>query len=317
MASDTLPTFARTGFSAGIPKRRLIFTAGGIMLLYVVLSTWSSSDYTYYGSRATTQCNWAVADRSKACRAASREALMQVKSDMEDLEKGTPKYEVCKFKQFGTGWGAHDLCDKQPPAHKSCIFYSFGIDNDYSFDTDMDEKWNCTGILLDPTVNHKASPGPRLNFFKVGATLLNKEDLGGAGTTHRGTVADQWLTTSLPGLKRFLGHEHVNVLKIDCEGCEYALARDVAREDPTFFSKVDQLAIEIHVSRNWIKTSEHVHYLGLLYHMLEVNGFRIMDSKIYPCNSYDEALGCPKEFEEIGYVCGTGKMCHNYLFSRV
>lgn len=32
--------------------------------------------------------------------------------------------------------------------------------------------------------------------------------------------------------------------QMDCEGCEYALARDVLAEDPAFFHHVSQFAVE-------------------------------------------------------------------------
>jgi hypothetical protein len=55
--------------------------------------------------------------------------------------------------------------------------------------------------------------------------------------------------TSMPGLRRWLGHERVTILKADCEGCEYSLARDVLEEDPDFFQHIDQFTVEVHYSR--------------------------------------------------------------------
>ncbi|KAJ3045034.1 Methyltransferase-like protein 24 [Rhizophlyctis rosea] len=302
---DTKPTFL---IPTGFQKRRLIALVGAAGLLYLIFTSWVS---------APAGCDWAVNDKSPDCRQASRSALTQMGVDIFDLGAKRVDYEVCRFRRFGTGWGAHDLCDRPPAEFEKCIFYSFGIDNDYSFDTALDEQWNCTGILLDPTVNHPASPGPRLNFLKFGATLLNDGDLGGAGTSLRGTKANDWLLTSIPNLKKFLKHDHVNILKVDCEGCEYSIARDVSNEDPDFFSSVDQLAIEVHVSKNWIQTSEHVHYLGLLYHMLYSNNLRLMNAKIGQCRRSDEDKGCPEEFAELGYLCERGRMCQNLLFARV
>ncbi|KAJ3056200.1 Methyltransferase-like protein 24 [Rhizophlyctis rosea] len=330
-----LPVFNRKPGSAGIPKKRLLAILGTGVLVYLCMNAF----LTDYDASA---CDWGKYDKSPACRQASKDALKIMARDLEDVEDGLQKYEICKFKTFGSGFGgmyfvsiptphltsnvltlqptppnaAHDLCDHPPPKSKPCTFYSFGIDNDYSFDTALDESWQCNGILLDPTVNHSSTPGPRLNFFRIGATLLSSSDLGGSGSTMRGTVASEWLTTSVPSLKKFLGHRKIDILKMDCEGCEYSLARDIAREDPTFFKNVDQFAVEVHISKNWIKTSTHVHYLGLLYHMLQHYGFRLMHSEITPCHPSDEALGCPRELLDAGYKCGPYMMCHNYLFSK-
>ena len=50
-----------------------------------------------------------------------------------------------------------------------------------------------------------------------------------------------------------MGLEKLNVLKIDCEGCEVALARDMLREDQIFFiTWSDQISIETHVTKTWM-----------------------------------------------------------------
>lgn len=35
---------------------------------------------------------------------------------------------------------------------------------------------------------------------------------------------------------KWVGWDHLDVLKMDCEGCEYALARDILKEDPGMYS---------------------------------------------------------------------------------
>ncbi|KAJ3053422.1 Methyltransferase-like protein 24 [Rhizophlyctis rosea] len=236
-------------------------------------------------------CDWAKDDHSDECQQASRKGLVGMGVDIRKLGKGKARYEVCGFKKVGTGWGAHDLCERPPSPSEICVFYSFGIDKDYSFDTTLDNDWHCHGVLLDPTISHSSSLGPRLTFFKVGATLLDAKDLGGAGADMRGTTAEGWYVTSVPSLKKFLKHDKIKILKMDCEGCEYALPRDIAHEDPTFFSYLDQFAVEIHVSKAWIKTPEHVHYLGLLFHMLTANNLRLMDAKMTACGPQNEKPG--------------------------
>lgn len=51
------------------------------------------------------------------------------------------------------------------------------------------------------------------------------------------------------GLKKFLRYDRIEVLKMDCAGCEYALAQDILLEDPNFLHSVDQLGIAIDVSQ--------------------------------------------------------------------
>jgi hypothetical protein len=113
-----------------------------------------------------------------------------------------------------------------------------------------------------------------------------------------------------------MGHSWLNVLKMDCEGCEYALARDVARFDPGFFSKVGQFALEVHVSKRWLNDTLHLHYLGLLYHMLFSQGFELTHWSIAGCGFASEKMGCMLELDEVGMPCGVRRSCHNLLFSR-
>ncbi|KAI9098353.1 hypothetical protein DFS34DRAFT_110660 [Phlyctochytrium arcticum] len=267
-----------------------------------------------------TTCNpasWAADDWSPPCRQASQNALADIAAKVSRLEQNKSLPKACKIKDFGTNWGKHELCDRPPKRDAGCVFYSFGIDNDYSFDEQLSKDWNCRGYMLDPTVTHPSRIGTNLYFFSVGASLLDAADAGGAGSSMRGTTADGWQITSLPSLKSWLGTPHIDVLKMDCEGCEYSLARDVAALDPYFFANVDQLAIEIHISKAWIKSPAHAHYLGLLYHMLQYHGLHMVASDITPCAANDEAPGCPAELEAVNYPCGPTRMCHNYLFSKL
>jgi hypothetical protein len=55
---------------------------------------------------------------------------------------------------------------------------------------------------------------------------------------------------------------------MDCEGCEYSLAGDVLAEDPTFFSRVDQLAIEGQWSRVWMKSKSELFATARLLELL-------------------------------------------------
>ncbi|KNC97099.1 uncharacterized protein SPPG_07493 [Spizellomyces punctatus DAOM BR117] len=305
-------------FQANVSSRKgLIFG-----LTFLGLLAFASIPHSFHHLRSVredTFCGpavWAINDESAVCNAASQAAIRQLAVTVSKLAAPAKIEHACEIKRFGSGWGEHQLCNKPPSAQSGCVFYSFGIDQDYSFDLHLSKDWNCRGFMLDPTVAHPARIGNNLYFFSIGATLLQEKDLGGAGSAMRGTAANKWQITSLPELKRWLGHKHINVLKMDCEGCEYALARDIAKQDPTFFHNVDQLAIEIHISKAWIKTDRHLHYLGLLYHMLKVAGLHLISSDITPCMAVDEAPGCPEFLVEAGYPCGPKKMCHNYLFSR-
>lgn len=115
----------------------------------------------------------------------------------------------CQVELFGSEWGAHQLCHEEtPPAN--CTFLSFGINIDYTFDTQLADRWNCRGFAADPTVVHKSQLHDLVTFHNIAAKTLtlNKE----ARDSKR-----PWWVASIPSVKRFLNIERITVLKMDCE----------------------------------------------------------------------------------------------------
>lgn len=257
------------------------------------------------------QCDWSKDPASKLCREASTEALVKMGNLMHQ-----PHSPDCTLHKYGER-AAHFLCNRRPSSN--CTFYSFGVNKDWTFDKHIAEAWKCDGILLDPSINHPSHLHPRLKFLPLGATMLQKDDMGGAGSLQSAGIAvDSWLTVSPVKLMQFLGHKELAVLKMDCEGCEYAIAKDLfLHGDPRFFSRVEQFAFEAHVSKAWTKTSDHIHYLGLLYHILFREGFHMERRAALPCSGEDEILGCMDELLQAKYPCGRGRMCQEFTFSRI
>lgn len=209
----------------------------------------------------------------------------------------------CTVKQFGAGWGEHALCDHPPRA--PCVFHSYGVSADYSFDAQVANEWGCSGVASDPSIDHPSHIHPRVTFHNFAARTLDAA--ADAGWQH---------VVTMPGLRRFLRHRRLSVLKVDCEGCEYAIAEDVLREDPRFFRHVDQVAIEIHLAQKWAATDKHVHNLGRLYGLATAAGLRVVHATVTGCAPTDEATGCHPAFVAAGFACGAGEMCQNVLLAR-
>jgi hypothetical protein len=264
-------------------------------------------------ARSSLECNWAEDDASPPCKESSNAALRRVAVLAPTLARlvpsaGTQNSNASALALFGKGWGGHHLVahrdsGKPQGVTTPCVFYSYGISTDYSFDTQIARDWACDGFLFDPTVVYPAKMEAGLRFFNVGAPLLS-------GSLAPGPAI------SPPLMMAALEHAWLNVLKMDCEGCEYAVARDVARFRPDFFSKVGQFALEVHVARKWLNDTLHLHYLGLLYHMLFAQGFELVHSTISGCMPANEKTGCMSELDDIGMPCGIGRSCHNLLFAR-
>ena len=230
---------------------------------------------------------------SPTCKVASEEGLrrlVQVYNRTSHTDRNTV--------QMGNGWGARYLLDQKP--NEPCVFFSYGISRDWTFDSQLAMDWNCEGLLFDPTTNHPPVMQPgNLKFTRKGAPILGK---------------NSFEVISPVKLRKELKYERVHVLKMDCEGCEYALIKDMAQEDPNFFDRIEQFSVEIHLSRKWIRSNEHMNNLGLLYHVLFSAGFELIHKDITHCAPKDEATGCPDVLKSMGYPCHAH--CHNYLFAR-
>eukprot|EP00928_Gymnodinium_smaydae_P086973 TRINITY_DN7134_c0_g1_i1.p1 TRINITY_DN7134_c0_g1~~TRINITY_DN7134_c0_g1_i1.p1 ORF type:complete len:352 (-),score=53.72 TRINITY_DN7134_c0_g1_i1:215-1270(-) len=207
------------------------------------------------------------------------------------------KHGGCEFDKNISSTG-HTICG--PPPRKPCFFISFGINDDPSFDREVAKTWGCRGFAGDPTVQHPSKLHELVTFHNVAATTLqdNEERLINKGGT------TEWWTTSFPKLRYFLGLEKIELLKIDCEGCEVALSRDMLREDPYFLHRVDQISIETHVTKTWMTTTEHVYYFGLMFALLEEAGFKMEWSSVFGCSKRHEVAGCMPELGKYHWPCG-------------
>ena len=226
----------------------------------------------------------------------------------------------CEF-DAKIGSTGHTLCGPPPP--QPCFFFSFGINDDPSWDREVASTWNCRGFAADPTVTHPSKIHELVTFHSIAATTLqdNEERLN-----NKGGEGDWW-ETSFPKLRYFLGIEKVDILKIDCEGCEIAMSRDILREDPYFLSRVGQISIETHVTKTWMTSREHFYYFGLMFVLLEEAGFKIEWSSVFGCSKRHEVAGCLDEFATYEWPCGydpwpghpnvvLGRSCQEFTWKR-
>jgi hypothetical protein len=194
----------------------------------------------------------------------------------------------------------------------TCYFYSFGISTDYSFDIDVANSTGCMGFAADPTVTHPSKLHPAIFFTQTAANTYDAAD-----------IAQFHLRTSVPELRRLLGHDHITVLKMDCEGCEYSLARDILEHDLDFFHHVDQFAVEVHYSKLWLKNKVHLYAFAALISLLEEAGLELIHFGLGGCAPSDQASGLIPELSMVHLVKsvvrsnGQELHCHNYLFARV
>jgi hypothetical protein len=89
-------------------------------------------------------------------------------------------------------------------------------------------------------------------------------------------------------------------------------------ERTQYFTRVKQFALEVHLSKAWMKTKDDALNLGKLFALLFASGHDLMHAYMTPCAVMHEKFGCHEEFLQLGYdACTIGKMCQNLLFAKV
>ena len=144
-----------------------------------------------------------------------------------------PSYSCSVQMRLGCpGDGGKWICD--PHIHlqgDKCVVYSFGSNDEFSFETAVHEfNSDCEVYTFDPTVLHPTKKPSFVHYHTWGL-----------GTTDASNKSFTRSYFTLQDIMHRLGHEHVNVLKVDCEGCELDFWT-LDMNDGT----VDQLQVEVH-----------------------------------------------------------------------
>jgi len=145
------------------------------------------------------------------------------------------------------------VCDtliKRAEQRDECIMYVFGVgSNDPILRMAGTEYRNCSVFAFDPTITHadfmKDEYGGNVKFFNWGLHSLH-DDTSWNHSVY-GQVTGQLYTLS--AIKHSLGHtgRRISLLRLDCEGCEWAVAADIMYE---LMSSIEQVIIEVHFAQS-------------------------------------------------------------------
>jgi FkbM family methyltransferase len=179
-----------------------------------------------------------------------------------------PLWRWCELEATGvTGDGlkwtcnARELLRRAADSTSGCVVYSCGSNENDVFEryivTELEPR--CEIHTWDPT-----SRAIRSNFH-------NEYGLGAGGDGaapghHTGGV--RMATRTLPSIMQELGHDHIDILKVDVEGMEHAVVRQLERDG---WPSIGQVLMEVHY-RNLDQ------YIGTML-ALERAGFRLFSKE--------------------------------------
>jgi len=186
--------------------------------------------------------------------------------------------------RFGSEYGG--WCVASDYLRNDAIVYSFGIGTDISFDLEIIAKYGVSVFAFDPTpksiewVKAQAPPHQfRLQEYGLAdhdGTVAFYPPNNPAHISHtilnRSATADQAIEVNVFRLKTILerlGHQRLDVLKMDIEGAEYSVIDDILASS----MPVGQICVEFHHGMDGISAA----MTKAAIQALNLHGFLIFD----------------------------------------
>ena len=159
---------------------------------------------------------------------------------------------------YGNSYGGFYLCPEY--LNTKSIVYSFGIGEDVSFDVDLIKNHGCKVFGFDPTPKSKKyiksqKIDEKFHFYEFGISNIsgaidfylptNPEHVSGSIITQKNVNIENKINVEMKSLKDImneLGHEHIDVLKMDIEGSEYDVLENILNENIS----ISQILVEFH-----------------------------------------------------------------------
>ena len=144
---------------------------------------------------------------------------------------------------------------QQTAAAHPCIIYSFGINDDPSFDLDLIRRYPyCTIYAFDPSIDRETGDtflGPNIHFYNIGLGGGRGDDGRESNSDTPTTYFDKkrgWEMMTLDSIMDMLHHDHLTLVKMDIEGSEWDTF--ASWEKSGVYEKIGQLVGEIHFSKD-------------------------------------------------------------------
>ncbi|XP_071536205.1 probable methyltransferase-like protein 24 [Panulirus ornatus] len=169
----------------------------------------------------------------------------------------------------------------------NCVVLSFGINNEWSFEDDMD-RLGCEVYAFDPTMgmdDHKRSPN--VQFFKLG--ISNFQGHRKIRNNMRKSDLDSYQSFPVDRYENIverlgLSGRPIDYVKLDVELSELDFLQDILNNSPHLLHNIKQLAMEVHhdLDKGKLDPTSTLQIFWPYYHQLACHGFKIIFSRFAP-----------------------------------
>ena len=151
------------------------------------------------------------------------------------------------YKWYCNTYGGFYVCPDL--LNENSVVYSFGIGEDMTFDNAITKIHNCPVYCFDPTPKSinwfkKQKENELIHFFEFGISDQNEfvkfylpknmDHVSGSVINQRNVDINKTVTVEMESLNRIMdkiGHKHIDVLKMDIEGAEYNVIKNILEND--------------------------------------------------------------------------------------
>lgn len=201
------------------------------------------------------KCKRAVGNIALMFQELRKSALFEKLEPRNYFDYFEPQYD-CMFKtriggEHCFGDGPKWVCEVESiGATEAGLVYSVGSNGDFSFETGMRKRCpSCELHTFDPTGNWTT--------IAAGKNIDSSYHMWGLARQSDGKLA-----RSMRDVVQLLGHERrlIDVLKIDCEGCEWGAFESIWKDLDEERYRIGQILIELHLTMGGVDFSDVAHF---------------------------------------------------------